>query len=79
MAVWMLSGSAISIAGPSESAAEDVLAAKIVAEVQPGAGREFAQVIPRVTDLANTYILKHVDHWESYIPELRPFPSAADS
>jgi hypothetical protein len=61
----------VCIAGASESTAEDVLAAKIAAEVHPELGREFAQVIPRVTELANTYILKSIDHWGSYIPALK--------
>ena len=69
----------VCIAGASESAAEDVLAAKIAAEPQPGAGREFAQVIPRVTDLANTYILKHIDHWGDYIPGLKHAAGAGEA
>ena len=61
----------VCIAGVSESVAEDVISAKIAAESQPGAGREFAQVIPRITNLANTYILEQIDHWGSYIPGLK--------
>jgi hypothetical protein len=60
----------VSVLGASESIAEDVLATKLATESRPAAGRDFAQVIPRVTDLTNTYILKHVDHWATYLPEL---------
>jgi len=68
----------VCIAGASESAAENVLAAKIAAEVHPELGREFTQVIPRVTELANTYIMKHIDHWASYIPGLRHAAGAGE-
>jgi hypothetical protein len=60
----------ISILGDSESVAESVLAAKIGVEPQPAAGREFSQVIPRITDIGNLYINKTLNHWDNYIPGL---------
>jgi len=60
----------ISLLGYSESVAESVLAAKINMESQPGAGREFAQVIPQITDIGNLYMYKTLNHWDAYIPGL---------
>lgn len=60
----------ISLLGDSESVAESVLAAKIDAESQPAAGRDFSQIIPRITDTGNLYINKTLNHWDTYIPGL---------
>ena len=68
----------ISILGDSESVAESILAAKIDVESQPAAGREFSQVIPRITDIGNLYINKSLNHWDTYIPGLKRLaPSSA--
>jgi len=59
----------ISILGDSESVAESVLAAKI--NTQLAEGREFSQIIPRITDTGNLYINKTLNHWDTYIPGLK--------
>lgn len=61
----------ISLLGDSESIAESILAAKIDVESQPAAGREFSQVIPRITDIGNLYINRTLNHWDTYIPGLK--------
>jgi hypothetical protein len=58
----------ISILGDSESVAESILAAKI--DTQLAEGREFSQIIPRITDTGNLYINKTLNHWDTYIPGL---------
>jgi hypothetical protein len=60
----------MSLLGYSEPVAERVLAAKIKLESQPGAGTEFAQVIPQITNIGNLYMDKILDHWNTYIPGL---------
>jgi len=61
----------ISILGSSESVADSVLDAKIDMETKPADGREFSQVIPRITDIGNLYIRKTLTHWDTYIPGLQ--------
>jgi len=56
----------ISLLGRSESVAESVLEAKIGAESQPGTGREFAQIIPQVTDISNLYMDTTLNYWDTY-------------
>ena len=40
-------------------------------ESKPAEGREFSQVIPRITDIGNLYIEKVLNHWDTYIPGLK--------
>jgi hypothetical protein len=58
----------ISLLQDSEALAERILAAKI--DTNFAEGREFSQVIPRITDIGNRYIKNTLNHWDNYIPGL---------
>ncbi|MGA2379944.1 MAG: hypothetical protein ABSG85_11620 [Spirochaetia bacterium] len=60
----------VSIVGQDQTIAEAVIEKKLERESSPGAGREFYQVIPLVTEIKNTYVMDKIDHWHSYIPGL---------
>ncbi len=60
----------ISLLRESEAVAEKILAAKIDLESQPGAGRQFGQIIPRFTSTGNLYIHRTLNYWHTYIPGL---------